>query len=152
MIARVEIEWESRKRLAEYAAATPEGLVEVNRLLGMDVTPERASNEWSYSGSVLIDLDTDGRRLAELGVAFTVKNLKGTVQLTAIAPETREARNVYVQVPHIGLFAVDEVCVREDYCTDALQRDLDEGWRILCVCPPNAQRRPDYIIGRTKTR
>lgn len=28
--------------------------------------------------------------------------------------------------------------------------ELDAGWRILAVCPQPDQRRPDYILGRTK--
>jgi hypothetical protein len=36
----------------------------------------------------------------------------------------------------------------DDACTDDVQRHLDEGWKILAVCPPNSQRRPDYILGR----
>ncbi|ATW57872.1 hypothetical protein CNR33_00026 [Pseudomonas phage tabernarius] len=35
----------------------------------------------------------------------------------------------------------------QDYCTDALQAELDEGWRILAVTTQE-QRRPDYILGR----
>ena len=27
---------------------------------------------------------------------------------------------------------------------------LDDGWRILAICPPNSQRRPDYILGRSR--
>lgn len=152
MIARIELEWDSRKKLAFHATTTPDGLAEINKLLGAEIRPDRAGEDYQYAGQYLIELDTDGRRLLELGATFAIKNLKGTLQLTAIAPETREAQNVYVQVPHVGLFAVDEVCVREDYCTDALQKDLDDGWHILCVCPPNAQRRPDYILGRSKER
>jgi hypothetical protein len=38
----------------------------------------------------------------------------------------------------------------DDACTDNLQAHLNEGWRIIAVCPPDAKRRPDYILGRTK--
>jgi hypothetical protein len=37
-----------------------------------------------------------------------------------------------------------------DACTDELRRHLDDGWRIVCVCPPLNQRRPDYILGRSR--
>lgn len=57
---------------------------------------------------------------------------------------------VQVHVADMGILMIDEVMVCDDYCTDALQKDLDNGWRILAVCPPNAQRRPDYIMGRRK--
>jgi hypothetical protein len=56
---------------------------------------------------------------------------------------------VQISIPDIGLLHVNEVCVLDDICTDVLQDHLNEGWRILAVCPPNAARRPDYILGRT---
>ena len=60
------------------------------------------------------------------------------------------ANVTHVHIPNIGLLTIDEVSYLEDCCTDSLQRELDSGWRILAVCPPNGTRRPDYILGRTK--
>lgn len=57
---------------------------------------------------------------------------------------------VNVHVPNAALFAVDEVEVREDECTDELRRFLEDGWRILAICPQPDQRRPDYILGRVR--
>jgi hypothetical protein len=48
-----------------------------------------------------------------------------------------------------GLIATfNEVCLKEDTCTDALQTTLTDGWRIIAVCVQPDQRRPDYILGR----
>jgi hypothetical protein len=58
----------------------------------------------------------------------------------------------HVHIPNIGLLLIDEVQHLDDVCTDTLQRELDQGWRILAVCPPNGTRRPDYILGRTKEK
>lgn len=55
---------------------------------------------------------------------------------------------VQIHVPDFCLMQVNKVEVLYDACTDALQEMLSDGWRILAVCPPNAQRRPDYILGR----
>lgn len=55
-----------------------------------------------------------------------------------------------VHVPGLGLLNVNETKVVEDYCTHALQNELDDGWRILAICPQPDQRRPDYVLGRTK--
>ena len=55
-----------------------------------------------------------------------------------------------VTVPGIGLMAIREVCVELDLCTDRLQSLLDEGWRILAICPQPDQRRPDYVLGRNE--
>jgi hypothetical protein len=57
---------------------------------------------------------------------------------------------VQISVPDMALMYIDEVELETDFCTDALQDKLDEGWRILAICPPNSQRRPDYILGRRK--
>lgn len=57
---------------------------------------------------------------------------------------------VQIAIPDLGLLVIDEVEILDDACTDQLQESLDNGWRILAVCPPNAQRRPDFILGRRK--
>lgn len=52
---------------------------------------------------------------------------------------------------HIGgglLMRVREVKVCEDYCTEALQGELDDGWMILAVCIQPDGRRPDYVLGK----
>jgi len=59
---------------------------------------------------------------------------------------------VHVHIPDLGLLCMTEVTHLDDCCTDELQGYLDQGWRILAVCPPNAQRRPDYILGRATPR
>ena len=51
--------------------------------------------------------------------------------------------------PGPSLLNVDETLLMEDACTNALQENLENGWRILAVCP-QPQRRPDYVLGRKK--
>lgn len=51
--------------------------------------------------------------------------------------------------PGPSLLNVNETLLMEDACTDALQENLDNGWRIIAVCP-QPQRRPDYILGRRR--
>lgn len=63
-------------------------------------------------------------------------------------PAINEGAAVQIAVPDMALMYIDKVRVEEDCCTDNLQGFLDEGWRILAVCPPNSARRPDYILGR----
>lgn len=53
-----------------------------------------------------------------------------------------------VAVAGLGLLTIDDVEVREDFCTDELQAKLNEGWRIIAVCVQPDQRRPDYVLGR----
>lgn len=95
----------------------------------------------------IIDLTTTGAALSELDITFEIKRFTGCRKVAT--PEVpRGVVNLQVAIPNLLLFAVDEVMLCEDFCTDALQELLTEGWRILCVCPPANQRRPDYILGR----
>ena len=55
---------------------------------------------------------------------------------------------VQIAIPDLGLMHIDETTYLIDCCTEVLQDHLNDGWRLLAVCPPNAQRRPDYVLGR----
>jgi hypothetical protein len=54
----------------------------------------------------------------------------------------------HIHVPNMALLTYNEITNLDDSCTDEIQRMLNDRWRIIAVCPPNAQRRPDYILGR----
>lgn len=64
-----------------------------------------------------------------------------------IAPPINEPCKV--SVAGLGLLTVDTVKLRNDHCTDLLQQDLDDGWKIIAICVQPDQRRPDYILGKT---
>jgi hypothetical protein len=53
-----------------------------------------------------------------------------------------------VHLPGNEMLLIREVQVQEDCCTDMLQQQLTQGWRIIAVCP-QPSRRPDYILGKT---
>lgn len=55
---------------------------------------------------------------------------------------------VNVHVPGNALLNITEVHYEVDCCTDNLRNLMEDGWRILAVCPQPDQRRPDYILGR----
>ena len=55
---------------------------------------------------------------------------------------------VNVHIGNLGLLHINQVGYCEDKCTEDLQNLLNQGWRILSVCPQSDQRRPDYIVGR----
>jgi hypothetical protein len=57
---------------------------------------------------------------------------------------------VGVHISDLGLLNVKEVDVIYDSCTDELQEWLNEGWRILAICPQPDKRRPYYIMGRNE--
>jgi hypothetical protein len=55
---------------------------------------------------------------------------------------------VEVYTPGAGLMLFNRIMLLQDACSDALQSELDNGWRIVAACPQPDQRRPDYILGR----
>ncbi len=118
-----------------------------------DAADVRSENRYGVSTNSLIHLEEDGPKFERFGLSVRIKKFPGQMRVVVPGvPETAgEVRHVHVHVPNIGLLQVDEVTNLDDACTDELAKFLDSGWRILCVCPPNNQRRPDYILGRTKS-
>lgn len=47
------------------------------------------------------------------------------------------------------LSSVNQIKLLEDICSDELQKNLCDGWRIIAICPQPNQRRPDYILGKS---
>lgn len=155
MIARMKVEgwnWTGKSDPVRYARL---------RELIPDV-PEDSSR--FYNAEVIGELETLLPALEEIGIEPTIKSFKNTLmvglheriarletQQKLVRQEiARDGILAQVHIPNVGMFLINEVQVIEDSCTDALQRELDDGWSILCVCPPNGQRRPDYILGRRK--
>jgi hypothetical protein len=71
-------------------------------------------------------------------------------KLNIFSKEQQFNTNVGVHISDLGLLNVKEVDVLYDPCTDELQTWLNEGWRILAICPQPDKRRPDYILGRNE--
>lgn len=75
-----------------------------------------------------------------------VKTLKSmVVENTDVKLSPRDTINIHL--PSNELFKVRQTLLLEDSCTNALQEELDKGWRIIAVIPRAGQRRPDYILG-----
>lgn len=53
-----------------------------------------------------------------------------------------------VHLPGNELLKIKTIRADEDMCTDQVQRQLDDGWSILAICP-QPSRRPDYIFGKS---
>lgn len=52
---------------------------------------------------------------------------------------------------HVGgglITTYNDLLLKENICTDILQTELNNGWRIIAVCVQPNQRRPDYVLGR----
>jgi hypothetical protein len=53
-----------------------------------------------------------------------------------------------VHVSNLGLLNINQLGYAVDYCTEALQDQLNKGWRIIACCVQPDGRRPDYVMGR----
>lgn len=107
-----------------------------------------------YGGQLVMSSDLP--ELTAMGLKYTIKQFKGNY----VANEPSKAlgapdappgvTHYHVHIPNLGLLMIEEVTWMEDACTQELQGMLDEGWRMIAVCPPNSTRRPTYILGRSK--
>ena len=104
---------------------------------------------YKYGDSIVIDITTDLLVLDDFGMKYEIKKIKNTYVTKHELPNGSTV-NLNFALPNIGLLSINEVTWRDDACTEEIQRLLEEGWRIVAVCPPNGARRPDYILGRTK--
>ena len=128
--------------------------------------PQLPATKPEYGLPSMIADDMAVRALSRAGLQMTVEPgtkdsmlVKLQDQMRSLGVKHRELEQliaeaprcvVQVAIPDLGLLQIDEVTWEADCCTQDLQRRLEEGWRILAVCPPNAQRRPDYILGRRR--
>ena len=144
---------------------TPEDY-ELLKSLVLNLSAEKSQYYWSLNDKEsLMDLDLVSPLLDRCGLTIEISNFKNNYMLHGVGEKIRKLEEnfgllkqslavgesvVSIHVANIGLLAIKEVEVLENCCTNELQGRLDEGWSILAICPPNAQRRPDYIIGRGK--
>jgi hypothetical protein len=116
----------------------------------LDGDQDKLTYIWSVSTVIYSD---DIEFLTQLGCSIELKSWRSTYKPFANAvADNPSAAAVHVHLPNLGLLLMDEVTNLDDACTDELQRHLEDGWRIIAICPPNGQRRPDYILGRTKEK
>jgi hypothetical protein len=82
------------------------------------------------------------------GVEVQIKTIRGLSRGHTGGTRDPIQHVTQISLANVGLLEVCQVTYEEDCCTDLLQDRLNEGWRILCVCPPKDSRRPTYILGR----
>jgi hypothetical protein len=107
----------------------------------------------TIAGEWVCDL-AEAQVWSDAGFAIEIKKLRGVTYPVTPADAVRDALRgaggptiINVSVSNVGLYDVQSVMYEENCCTDALQVFLNEGWRLLAVCPPNDARRPTYILG-----
>lgn len=158
MLALIELDYYTKERLKELGREFYAKFCERFPEFQLDPWPEdKVDPPYMYfSKDPMIDLSLDGPFLTENQIHFKIKRFKGAYYSDAEhRPSHRKTADLppasYIQVaiPNLALLEIRTVQVLEDACTEKLQLELDDGWRILAVCPPNSQRRPDYILGKT---
>lgn len=127
------------------------------------VEAEKPANQYGYAlrGPVRLSYE-EAAALAESGLSLKLVACPNAM-LTKMQDQRRwsygegvqprdlmSGAAVQITVPDLALMCLNEVTWLDDACTQEVQRHLDEGWRIIAVCPPNAARRPDYILGRRR--
>lgn len=146
-LAKAELEYGWKKKLIELLEKDPVAyhlLRERARMYALPPTREELENLNEYHArkhDVLDDVEMEAWTSA--GIMVQTSRMRG---LRSNSPDLQQT--VYqISVANIGLMQVQRVKVLEDCCTDELQSYLDNGWRILAVCPPNDARRPSYVVG-----
>lgn len=162
MLAYIELTYDARQKVKELPREEYLKFRDNFRAFHLPDWPEENENAPGYiypSEEILIDVATDGPYLNSLSMEFTIKRFRGAYftdsnihrQTSSLAPSKQAGvTNIQIAIPDLALLSITEVMVEDDACTDKLQGRLDDGWRIIAVCPPNSQRRPDYILGRSK--
>lgn len=147
-IAQAKLEWSWKKKLLELFEKDPSAyrlLRDRVKLVQLPHTYEELEKLSEYehvNGNHVID-DRELDAWTSVGVEVTMSRVRG---LRSNDPDIH--KTIYqISVANVGLMQIQRVEVLEDCCTDELQRELDRGWRILAVCPPNDARRPTYVVG-----
>lgn len=148
-IAKAELEYGWLKKLLELFDKDPAAyrlLRERSKMYALPLTRQELEKieEWG-SGAKKSDIvdDLELEAWTSVGVEVTMSRVRG---LRSNDPDIH--KTIYqISVANVGLMNIQRVNVLEDCCTDDLQYELDRGWRLLAVCPPNDARRPSYVVG-----
>lgn len=160
MICAVKFDyWQYAPKYRENAAKKMDKFLNVQRIGSISELPEEELKAW-YDKTYHFDIV----ELSNWGLSFSTPEIveagadsfhaKVAVALSMIHRRLdQNGVGAPIQLHVEGrsdsyLPAVDKVMVLEDACTDKLQEHLEEGWRIIAVCPQRDQRRPDYILGK----
>jgi hypothetical protein len=152
MMTLVTFDYQIQERLRKLPREDWHTLREAVPTLGLGEWPEdqdKPPDWYRYHQEIAIWAPTDMPMLAKFGIKYNVERIKNTMAV-AHNDGAGNITNLNFALPNIGLLSISEVTWLDDACTEEVQHKLEDGWRIIAVCPPNGARRPDYIFGRTK--
>jgi hypothetical protein len=143
----IEFDYGDSKKLKELSVTQRDSIRKnVLSLVALEEPPEDPNAY--YTGGIygkFLVTEEEFHLLKGMGLELQVKNFKNTYN--TVLP-SGDGTRYHFHLPNLGLLQIRKVIWLEDGCTETLQQHLNEGWSILAVCPPNGQRRPDYILGR----
>ena len=101
-------------------------------------------------GERFIDYALNGGREWSADVRVEMKLVKSLKAMITEGIDVKltpaETTNIYL--PSNELLSMNKTKLLEDACTNGLQDELEDGWRIIACIPRAGQRRPDYILGK----
>lgn len=109
--------------------------------------------DWLIDPRVNMELVKDGaffipQFLQDVFEQVGDRHEKSATKIRTPYDDTDFNQRINIYTPGNMLSIINDTMLATDMCTDALQEQLDQGWRIIAVCPQPDQRRPDYILGR----
>lgn len=152
LLFQAELDWEQRGKISKME---PEAWEKLKAALPTERLSDTQASQYISSGPWICDLD-EAKVWDSFGISLSISKIRGVSYPVTPADAVRDALRAggvgttiinNVSVSNVGLYDVRHVHYEEDCCTDKLQGLLNEGWRLLAVCPPNDSRRPTYILG-----
>lgn len=148
MLAMIEIGYHFASQLRDLS---DEHFEQVRSLLLNINIPSNAREDsgWYYGvGEKLVSLETL-QTLTLFGLKPLITRINSMSGRDLQGQIVRDKMDAVMQIhiSNVALLEVAAVDVLEDCCTKNLQEHLDNGWRIIAICPPVGTRRPTYIIG-----
>ena len=151
LICNASIDYSMAKRIKAMGAEEFSALVTTLNAMGFTVkTDPDEWSDWETPSAVSFVTDIKALQADYPWLQVDVKRIRGQfIEGPPSNPKDlmHSTQITNISIPSSGLFAVQTVHWLEDACTETLQEYLNDGWRIVAVCPPNDTRRPTYILG-----
>lgn len=93
-------------------------------------------------------MDSQSPNILPVVLSELNKKLLSTIESIEVLQKTSLNSKCEVHMGGSLLLTINELKLIEDCCTDALQEELNSGWRIVSVNVQPNQRRSDYVLGR----
>ena len=109
---------------------------------------EKEKNYVTLAETHLVDLV---KFIPECRYPFKVRKLirsTSDLPIQSILLELEEKTNRLQKITGELMVTFNDLKLCTDICTDSLQEELNNGWRIIACCVQPNQRRSDYILGR----